>query len=77
MEIQQNVLVETLPYQYREWEIGFNIKPIDRPDDTANILKCGLGGDLENYGDRNPSVWMVKASVLNMIYSIKNFENFE
>ena len=51
-------MAKTLPYLYKEWEISFELMPTGVVDEVTNILRCGTGGDKEQYGDRTPSIFV-------------------
>jgi len=58
---------------YKMYDISFEIKPFAViGTGWANVFKCGIGGDIENYGDRNPAVWMKRGSTQLLITSSIN-----
>jgi hypothetical protein len=78
--LERNFLMKEIPVQYKEYELTFNIKPLGVKRGWSNILKVGLPGDPERYGDRNPSVWFysnsTKILVTAAINGHKNYGNY-
>ena len=55
--LEQNALHSIIPVVFKEWEVSLEVYPTGIIDDWANILHIGLGGNLDKYGDRSPSIW--------------------
>ena len=74
-QVTTNHLHQTLPTFYKQWSISVNIMPIGiltGENEWGNILRVGLGGDREEYGDRTPAIWFTPSTTKMSIYSAIN-----
>ncbi|XP_066920071.1 uncharacterized protein [Clytia hemisphaerica] len=56
-KIKKDTLAQKFTEFYPQYEVSFDIKPVSRVSQWANILHVTQGEDNVNYGDRNPAVW--------------------
>ena len=56
----RNNLIKTIPTLYKQWSISFDILPLgtaSKAVEFTNIIRLGIGGDTEVYGDRSPAIF--------------------
>ena len=60
-QLTQDNLYETLPKLYQIFKVSFELWPVTVTTETAwaNLLRVGIGGQNEVYGDRNPAVFFL------------------
>ena len=78
MNLQPNVLDQTVPVLYPDWTVSFEIKPFGVVPGLANIIHLTAGGeDVTSYGDRVPGIWFhggtTKLHICSSVNSNKNY----
>ena len=54
--VKSHNLYQTIPTLFQQWSISLDILPTGIVEHWGNILRVGLGGHWEDYGDRTPLI---------------------
>lgn len=65
-------MYETIPTLFKQWSLSVEIMLMGVIDSRSNILRIGLGGNAEEYGDRTPAIVLPANSKVLRIYSAVN-----
>ena len=70
-------MFQTIPTLYKQWSVTLDIMPTGIVSGWSNILRVGLGGDMDRYGDRTPGIWFVgKTTQLHIPSAIDGNKDF-
>ena len=75
--LKRNQLITVVPYLGREYTITFELFINSyQYHNWSNILHFTRSGNLGNYGDRNPAVWIAKNKTMHVFSSIDGNPNY-
>ena len=70
--VTRNHLYETIPTLFKQWSLSLEIMLMGVIDNRSNILRIGLGGNADEYGDRTPAIFLPSNSKVLRIDSAVN-----
>ena len=75
--IKKNVIFQTLPKYYGNYNVSLDVIPRGKIGGWGNILHVTKGGDMSSLGDRMPGIWFNPRSLrLHICTSIDNKHNY-
>ena len=71
--VKRNVIYQTLPKYYANYNVSLDVNPRGKVNGWANILHVTKGGDYGSLGNRMPGIWFHPGSLkLHICTSIDN-----
>ena len=70
--ITRNYLYETIPTLFKQWSLSVEIMLMGVINKRSNILRIGLGGNADKYGDLTPAIFLPPNSKVLRIDSAVN-----
>ncbi|XP_065656134.1 uncharacterized protein LOC136081827 isoform X2 [Hydra vulgaris] len=73
--LQNGNLLTTLPLLEKAYSVSFQFKPTSISTKYRNIIHLSFDGDISEYGDRTPGVWM-ENGMLNIASAVNKNPNY-